>query len=139
MLGLDDLIPYGRGLLERVGVGDGVDEHERVSRRYGQGSHGRELVRARRVQYVQVDFHALHRELAMVHLLHGPLVLGRELPVQELRDQRRLTHPRRAHHHDLVPGHIGRVRRRLQLVVMMMMTALDAAAAGHTKNKKTKL
>lgn len=129
VLGIDDLVPDGGSLLERIGIGDGVDQHESVRRRYGQGAHGRKLVRAGSVQYVQVDFHAVHRELAVVHFLHGPLVLGRELSVQELRDQRRLAHPRRAHHHDLVPRHVTRVGRRrwwLQLV-MMVVTAFNAA------------
>lgn len=134
MLGLDDLIPDGGRLLERVRVGDGVDQHEGVGRRYGQRAHGRELVRAGRVQYVQVDFHALHGELAVVHLLDGALVLGRELAVQELSDQRRFADARRAHHHDLVPRHVRRIRRRrrrrrLQLVMVVVMAARYAPAA----------
>jgi len=135
VLGLDDLVPDGGRLLKRIGICDRVDQHECVRRRYGQGAHGRKLVRAGSVQYVQVDFHAVHRELAVVHFLHGSLVLGRELSVQELRDQRRLAHPRRAHHHDLVPCHVTRIGRRrwwLQLVVMVV-TALNAATV------KTKL
>lgn len=86
-LGADDLVPDRGRLLERLGVGDRVDEHERVRGRNGQGPHGRELVRARRVQYVQVDFDAVHGEPAVVHFLHGPLVLGRELAIQKLGDQ----------------------------------------------------
>lgn len=139
VLGLDDLVPDGGSLLERLGVGDGVDEHKRVGRRYGQRAHGRELVRAGRVQDVQVDLDALHREPAVVHFLHGALVLGRELPVQELRDQRRLAHPRGAHHHDLVPGHVRRVWRRLQVVVMVAATAAAAAFYATTVKKKKKV
>jgi len=130
VLGLDDLVPDGGCLLERIRVGDRVDQHESICRRYGQGAHGGKLVCAGSIQYVQVNFHALHRELAMVHFLHSPLVLGRELPVQELRDQRRLANSRCTHHYDLVSRYVGRVGRRrwwLQLVVMMV-TALNATA-----------
>lgn len=133
MLGFDDLVPDSGRLLERIGVGDGVDEHKRIGRRYWQSAHGRKFVRARRVQYVQVDFHAFHRELTVVHFLHGALVLGRELPVQELSDQWRFSHARRSHHHDLMPRHISRVCGRLQLIVIVA-TALDATTT--VKRKK---
>jgi len=127
VLGLDDLVSDGGCLLERIRIGDRVDQHESICRRNGQGAHCGKLVCAGSVQYIQVDLHALHRELAMVHFLHSPLILGRKLPVQELCDQRRLAYSRCTHHYDLVPRYVGRVGRRrwwLQLVV----TALNATA-----------
>lgn len=97
-----NLIPERPGLLERRSIGDIVNKDKGVRRRDRQGPHSRKLVSTRRVQNVQREMHPRHVELPVVHLLHRPLVLGRERPVQELADNGRLPHLGRPHHHYLV-------------------------------------
>uniref|UniRef100_A0A2M4DAK8 Putative secreted protein n=1 Tax=Anopheles darlingi TaxID=43151 RepID=A0A2M4DAK8_ANODA len=58
------------------------------------------------VQDVEGKIYAPDREVSVVHLLHGSLVLRREAAVQELGDERAFAHLGRTHHHDLV-AHVG--------------------------------
>jgi len=59
------------------------------------------------VQNIEGETDACDGEVALVHLLDGPLVLGAECVVQKLGDYRRLAHLCRAHDDDFVAG-VGR-------------------------------
>lgn len=129
---LGDEVPELCGLVEGLKAVHGEDEHESPSGTNAQLSHGREVVRASRVQdldRVEQPVRCLHG--VSVAVFHRRLVGHGKEALKKLHDQRRLSYATGPENNKLVLPHARRVRHfnfslclsakteRLQLVAQL--------------------
>lgn len=97
------LFPNLLHYLERITVVYGVDQDERVRRRYGQSAHRRKRQIPGCVEDVHFENGAFDIVIAAVQVLHRLLVVFWESTMQEAIHYGRLAHPTGSEHNHSVP------------------------------------